>query len=67
MGNPFSKEVKVMIAKMFKGLGRRLDEQSDKLDVFKKELKNIKQNEIHNTKTVVNIRTLKKKDSVLIQ
>jgi len=42
-----------MIAKMFKGLGRRLDEQSDKLDVFKKELKNIKQNEIHNTKTEV--------------
>ena len=42
-----------MIAKMFKGLWRRLDEESDKLDVFKKELKNIKPNEIHNTKTEV--------------
>lgn len=42
-----------MIAKMFKGLGRRIDEQSDKLDVFNKELNNIKENQIQNRKTEV--------------
>lgn len=33
-----------MIMKMFKELGRRLDEHSEKLEVFNKELKNIKRN-----------------------
>lgn len=42
-----------MIAKMFKGLGRRIDEQSDNLDVFNKELNNIKENQIQNRKTEV--------------
>ena len=36
MGNPFSKEVKVMIAKI-KELRRRMDEQSEELEGFNKE------------------------------
>lgn len=42
-----------MAAKMFKELGRRLDDQSEKLDVFNKELENIKQNQIESTKTEI--------------
>ena len=34
MGNLPEKEFKVMIIKMFKELRRRLDEQSEKLEVF---------------------------------
>ena len=36
-----SKEFKVMIIKMIKEPGKRMDEQSDKLEVFQKELENI--------------------------
>ena len=47
------REFKVMIIKMFKELRRRLDEQSEKLEVFNKEFKNIKKNqtEMKNTMT----------------
>ena len=37
MGNLPSGEFKVMSIKMFKELGRRLNEQSEKLEVFNKE------------------------------
>ena len=40
-----------MIMKMFKELGRRLDEHCEKLEVFNKELKNIKRTRIKNTIT----------------
>ena len=35
-----------MIVKMFKELRRRLNEQSEKLDVFNRELRNINKNRI---------------------
>ena len=37
--------VKVVIVKMIKELRRRKDKQSEKLDVFKKELESIKKNQ----------------------
>ena len=37
MGNLPSREFKVLNTKMFKELGRRLNEQSEKLEVFNKE------------------------------
>ena len=50
-----NKEFKVIIIKMFKELRRRLDEQSEKLKVFNKELENIKrkQKEIKNIITEI--------------
>ena len=41
IGNWPNREFKVMIVKMFKELRKRLDEQSEKLEVFNKELENI--------------------------
>ena len=38
------KEFKVMIVKRFKELRRRLDKESEKLEVLNKELENIKKN-----------------------
>ena len=40
-----NKEFKVMIIKMFKELRRRLDKKNKKLEVFNKELENIKKNQ----------------------
>ena len=53
IGNLPNKEFKIMVVKMIKGLGRRMDSQSEKLDVFNKELENIKKNqkEMRNTIT----------------
>ena len=34
IGNLLNREFEVMTAKMFKELGRRMDEQSEKLEVF---------------------------------
>ena len=53
IGNLPNKEFKIMVIKMIKGLGRRMDSQSEKLDVFNKELENIKKNqkEMRNTIT----------------
>ena len=42
IGKLLEKEFKVMIIKMIKELGRRLDEQSEKSEVSNKELENIK-------------------------
>ena len=49
-----NKEFKVMIIKMFKVLGRRMNKQSDKLEVFNKELENVnKQTELKNKITEI--------------
>ena len=45
IGNLPIKEFRVMIVKMIKELGRRMDAQSEKLEVFNKELGNIKNNQ----------------------
>ena len=42
IGNSPKKEFRVMIIKTIKELGRRIDAQSKKSEVFKKELENIK-------------------------
>ena len=42
IGNLPKKEFRVMITKMIKELRRRMDAQSEELEVFKKELENIK-------------------------
>ena len=41
IGNLPEKEFRVVIVKMIKELGRRMDTQSEKLKVFNKELENI--------------------------
>ena len=53
IGNLPTKELRVMIIKMIKELRRRMDAQSEKLEVFNKELENIKNNqtELKNTIT----------------
>ena len=48
IGNPPKEEFRTVIVKMIKGLGRRMDAQSEKL-VFNKELENIKNNQMKNT------------------
>ena len=50
-----SKEFKVMIIKMLKELGRRMDKQSEKLDVLNKELENIKKNQTEMKTTITEI------------
>ena len=42
IGNLPKKDFRVVIIKMIKELGRRMDAQSKKLEVFNKELENIK-------------------------
>ena len=49
-----SKEFKVMIIKMLKELGRRMDKQSENLDVLT-ELENIKKNETAVKNTITEI------------
>ena len=53
MGNLPEKEFTVMIVKMIKELRKRMDAQSEKLEVLNKELENIKNNktELKNTTT----------------
>ena len=41
IGNPTKKECRVMIIKMIKEFRRRVDAQSEKLEVFNKQLENI--------------------------
>ena len=45
IGNLPEQEFKVMIMKLMKELGRRMDTQSEKLEVFTKELEHIKPNQ----------------------
>ena len=42
-GNLPEKEFRIVIVKMIKEIGRRMDAQSEKLEVFNKELENIKE------------------------
>ena len=52
IGNLLEKEFRVVIIKMIKELGRRMDSQNEKLEVFNEELENIKTKmEIKNTIT----------------
>ena len=46
IGNLPEKEFRVMILKMIKELGRRMDVQSKKLEVYNRELGNIKNKQI---------------------
>ena len=52
ISNLFNKEFTIMIVKMFKELRRRLDEESQKLEVFNTELENIKKNQTELKNTV---------------
>ena len=45
LGNLSEKELKVVTVKMVKKLGRRMDIQSKKLEVLKRELENLKHNQ----------------------
>ena len=49
------KEFKVMIVKMIKELERRMDEQSEKSEVYNKELENIK-NKIEVKNTIIEMK-----------
>ena len=51
-------ELKIIIIKMLKERGRRLDEQSEKLEVYNKDLENIKKSQ-----TIKNI----KKNQIIIE
>ena len=53
IGNLPEKELRVMIIKMIKEFGRRMNAQREKLEVFNNELANIKNNqtELKNTTT----------------
>ena len=53
IGNLTEKEFRVMIARMIQELRKRMDAQSKKLQVFNKELENVKsyQTELKNTIT----------------
>ena len=55
IGNLTKKKYRVVIVKLIKELGRRMAAQSEKLEVFNKELENIKNNhtEIKNTITEI--------------
>ena len=55
IGNLPKREFRVVIAKMIKEIKRRMDAQSEKLEVLNKELENIKNNqaEIKDIKTEV--------------
>ena len=57
IGNLPEKEFKVMIVKMIKKLGRRMVEQSEKLEVFNKELEDIKNNQTEVKNTITEMKT----------
>ena len=60
------KELNAMIIKMFKELGRRIDEHSEKLEVSNKKLENIKKNKIKLKYAITEIKcTLEGIDSIL--
>lgn len=46
ISQPPDKEFKVMTAKMHKELRRRMDKQSDELEVFNSEAENVKKNQV---------------------
>ena len=58
ISNLLSKELKAMIIKVLKELKRRMDEQSEKLEVFNKELENIKKNQTELKYTITEIKDI---------
>ena len=54
--NLLSRKFKVMIVKMFKQLRTKLDEQIEKLEVFNKELENIKKNQAEMKNTITKMK-----------
>ena len=50
-----NKEFNIMIIKMLKELRRRMDEQSEKIEVFNKVLENIKKNQTEMKNTITEI------------
>ena len=56
IGNLPKKEFKVVIVKMIKELKRRMDAQSEKLEVFNKELENIKKNQTEMKNTIIEMK-----------
>ena len=55
IGNLSDKEFKEIIIKMIKELRRRMDEQNEKLEFFKKDLENIKKNQTDMKNTISEI------------
>ena len=55
-GNLPEKEFRVMIIKMIKEFGRKMDAQSEKLEVFNKELENVKNNKTEMKTTITEIK-----------
>ena len=55
-GNLPEKEFRVVIIKMIKELGRKMDAQSEKLEVFNKELEYIKNNQTEMKKTRIEMK-----------
>ena len=56
LGNIPDKKFKVVIVKMLKEFGIRLDEQIEKLEVINKELENIKKNQTETNNTITEIK-----------
>ena len=56
------KEFKAMIIKMFKELGRRLDEQSEKLEVSNRELQNTRKSQTEMQNTITEIKKYTRRD-----
>ena len=56
IGNLLKKEFRVMIVKTVKDLARRMDAQSEKSEVFNKELENIKNNQTEMKNTITEMK-----------
>ena len=54
-----------MIIKIIKELRRRIDEQSEKLEVFNKELKNIKNHQTEMKNTITEMKNIQQKESTV--
>ena len=65
IGNLLKKEFNVVIVKMIKERGRRMDEESKKFKVFNKELQNIKNNQTEMKSTTEMKNTLERINSRL--
>ena len=60
IANLTKKELRVAIIKMVKELGRRMDAQCKKLEVFNKKLENIKNNQTEMKNTVTEIKNTRR-------
>ena len=64
IGNLPNKEFKVMIIMIIKETERRLDEQTEKLDVCNKELENIKKNQTEMKNSITEMKIHEKESTV---